>query len=322
MIAPLVLLGLLAAAHARGGPAALDALDRLVFQDDPVVHLAFAGDLAMALDVGKNLERLAAGIAAVEPGYPFAGVTGRVAAADLAIGNLECVVSPLGTPKPTAPVTFRAPELVLGVIQRAGFDIVSVANNHVLDYGPEALDDMVARLDRVALPHIGVGRRSIDAEAPLIREVHGLKIGFFGFFDVAVEKACRDVARARAGGSADLIVVFNHWGVEAQTSPLGAQQTFGRALVDAGADLVVGAHAHVLQPEEWYRGRLIYYGLGNFVFAGMGFDERHRVGGLLEVDLGRRGVVARRLYRTRLDDTGAPWWLDEGPVEPDRVERK
>jgi poly-gamma-glutamate synthesis protein (capsule biosynthesis protein) len=117
------------------------------------------------------------------------------------------------------------------------------------------------------------------------------------------------------------VVVFNHWGHEGQTSPLGVQQSFGRALVDAGADLVVGAHAHVLQPEEWYRGKLLFYGLGNFVFAGMGFDEAHRVGGLLEVDLSRRGVVARRLYRTRLDDTGAPRWLDQGPFEPDRVAR-
>ena len=317
MIAPLVLLGLLAAAYTRAGPAALDALDSLILPGDPTIHLAFAGDLAMALDVGKNLEALAAGSAGVEPGYPFAGVTDRIAAADLAIGNLECVVSPLGVPKPSAPVTFRAPELAFGAIQRAGFDIVSVANNHVLDYGPEALDDMVARLDRAGLPHIGVGRRSIDPEFPLIREIHGLTIGFFGFFDVDVEKACRDVARAR--GRVDLVVVFNHWGVEAQVSPLGAQQTFGRALVDAGADLVVGAHAHVLQPEEWYRGRLIFYGLGNFVFAGMGFDERHRVGGLLEVDLKRRGVVARRLFRTRLDDTGAPRWLEEGAFEPERV---
>lgn len=308
-----MLLGLLAAAYTRTGPLGLDA------PDGPTVRLAFAGDLAMALDVGKNVEALAAGNASIEPGYPFAGVTDRIAAADLAIGNLECVVSPLGVPKPTAPVTFRAPELAFGAIQRAGFDVVSVANNHVLDYGPEALDDMVARLDRAGLPHIGVGRRSVAPEAPLIREIHGLSIGFFAFYDVEIEKACRDVARAR--GSVDLVVVFNHWGVEAQTSPLGHQQTFGHALVDAGADLVVGAHAHVLQPEEWYRGKLIFYGLGNFVFAGMGFDEAHRTGGLLEVDLSRRGVVARRLYRTRLDDTGAPRWLDQGPFEPARVAR-
>ena len=319
MIAPLVLLGLLAAAYPRLGPPALEAIDAIADPDGPIVHLAFVGDLAMALDVGKNLEALAAGSTAVEPGYPFAGVTARIAAADLAIGNLECVVSPLGTPKPTAPVTFRAPEVAFGAIQRAGFDLVSVANNHVLDYGPEALDDMVARLDRVKLPHLGVGRPSIAPEMPLIREIHGLKIGFLGFHDVVVEKACRDVARARA--SVDVVVVFNHWGHEGQSSPLGAQQSFGHALVDAGADLVVGSHVHVLQPEEWYRGRLIFYGLGNFVFAGMGFDERHRIGGLLEIDLRRRGVVARRLYRTRLDDTGAPRWLDEGAAEPERVDR-
>ena len=310
-----MLLGLLAATYARSGPLPLEAEP----PDSPRVRLAFAGDLSMALAIGRNLEALAAGSAAVEPGYPFAGVADRIASADLAIGNLECVVSPLGTPKPTAPVPFRAPELAFGAVQRAGFDIVSVANNHVLDYGPEALDDMVARLDRHGLPHIGVGRRSLAPEAPLVREIHGIRLGFFAFYDVNIEKACRDIARAR--GAVDLIVVFNHWGIEAQASPDGHQRTFGHALVDAGADLVVGAHAHVLQPEEWYRGKLLFYGLGNFVFAGMGFDEPHRTGGLLEVDLSRRGVVARRLYRTRLDDTGAPRWLDHEPFEPDRLAR-
>jgi poly-gamma-glutamate synthesis protein (capsule biosynthesis protein) len=313
VFAPLVLLGLLSAAYARGGMSLLPA------PDGPTVRVAFVGDLAMALDVGRNLEALAAGSAAVEPGYPFAGVTDRLAAADFALGNLECVVSPLGVPKPTAPVTFRAPELALGAIQRAGLDVVSVANNHVLDYGPEALDDMVARLDRAGLPHVGVGRRSLDPEAPLIRAIHGLRLGFFAYYNVAIEKACRDIARAR--GDVDVIVVFNHWGTEAQTAPDNHQQVFGHALVDAGADLVVGAHAHVLQPEEWYRGKLLVYGLGNFVFAGMGFDEPHRTGGLLEVDLGRRGVVARRLYRTRLDDTGAPRWLDDEAVAPSRLDR-
>jgi poly-gamma-glutamate capsule biosynthesis protein CapA/YwtB (metallophosphatase superfamily) len=315
VIAPLVLLGLLAATYALRGPLPLEPEP----PEGPRVRLAFAGDLSMALAIGHNLEALAAGSAGVEPGYPFAGVTDRIASADLAIGNLECVVSPLGTPKPTAPVPFRAPELAFGSIQRAGFDIVSVANNHVLDYGPVALDDMVARLDRTGLPHIGVGRRSLAPEAPLIREIHGIRLGFFAFYDVNIEKACRDVARAR--GTVDLLVVFNHWGIEAQTSPDGHQRSFGHALIDAGADLVVGAHAHVLQPEEWYRGKLLFYGLGNFVFAGMGFDEPHRIGGLLEVDLSRHGVVARRLYRTRLDDTGAPRWLDPEPFEPERLPR-
>ena len=313
MFAPLVLLGILSAAYARGGMSLLRE------PDGPTVRLAFAGDLAMALDVGRNLEALAAGSPAIEPGYPFAGVTDRIAAADFALGNLECVISPLGLPKPTAPVTFRAPELAFAAIQRAGFDLVSVANNHVLDYGPEALDDMVARLDHVKLAHIGVGRRSVESEAPLIREIHGFRLGFFAYYNVEIEKACRDIARAR--GDVDLIVVFNHWGTEAQTGPDGHQQTFGHALVDAGADLVVGAHAHVLQPEEWYRGKLLFYGLGNFVFAGMGFDERHRIGGLLEVDLSRRGVVGRRLYRTRLDDTGAPRWLDREAFEPSQLGR-
>jgi Bacterial capsule synthesis protein PGA_cap len=311
VIGPLVLLGMLAAAYARADP--LPSLE----PDEPPVRLAFAGDLSMSLFVGLHLEAQARGEGGVEAGYPFAGVADRVARADLAVGNLECVVSPLGAPIHPEKPGFRAPDAAIGAILGAGFDLVSVANNHVLDEGPDAYDDMLRRLDAGGLARVGVGRRSVAPEEPVVREIRGRKIGFFAFYNVDVPKACRDVARAR--DALDLIVVFNHWGQEGQISPFGYQQGFGRCLVDAGADLVVGTHAHVIQPEEWYRGKLIFYGLGNFVFSGMGFDEPHRTGGFLEVDLGRRGVVARRLYRVRLDDTGAPRWVDGAPILPERI---
>src|SRR5262249_52558435 len=117
----------------------------------------------------------------------------------------------------------------------------------------------------------------------------------------------------------DVLVVFNHWGRENSTEPLFLQKRLARAVIDAGADLVVGTHAHVLSPEEWYKGKLVFYGLGNFVFSGMNIDERHRTGGYLEVTVGPRGVVDRRFYRIRLDDMGAPTWLDTEPVDPPRV---
>jgi poly-gamma-glutamate synthesis protein (capsule biosynthesis protein) len=286
----------------------------------PPVRLAFAGDLAMAITVGLHLESLAQGKRVppgVGEGYPFAAVKERIAAADLAIGNLECVVSAKGASN--SPFhTFRAPAQAIPAIVAAGFDVVSIANNHALDFGDDALRDMRARLDRGGLPYLGRGTRSNDPEEPLIREIRGLKIGLYGFYDVPYGVAYAMVRKARP--QVDVLIVFNHWGREDHPQPIPTQRRLGHGLIDAGADIVVGTHAHVVQPEEWYRGKLIFYGLGNFVFAGMGYDELHRTGAFLELDLDRTGLRERRVYRVRIDDDGAPRWLDSQPWTPVRVE--
>ncbi len=296
-----------------GAPSAVPA----AYKDDPV-HLAFAGDLSLSIRVGRAIEARARGErvpAEVDAAYPFSAVKDRIAAADIAVGNLECIASKIGAPSSPFP-TLHAPVEAIPLVRDAGFDLVSLANNHAGDYGPEALADMMARLDQAGLPHLGQGSPAVHPEEPLIREVKGVRVGFLAFCDVETEKAYVDVRRARA--RVDFLVIFNHWGREGVVLPIAAQRSFGHGLVQAGADLIVGTHAHVLQPEEWYQGKLIFYGLGNFVFSGMGFDERHRTGGFLEVDVGRSGLLARRLYRVRLDDGGAPHWLDPGPVEPAR----
>jgi hypothetical protein len=332
VFAPLVLLGLVAATSAGARapaprPAPLPPRDapaaEAAGQPSPsLVRLAFAGDLSLSIQIGLNIEAHQKGEGApgaprgVDADYPFSAVKGRIAAADIAVGNLECVTSSLGQRVSPFP-TLRAPVGAIPRIRDAGFDIVGLANNHTEDFGPEAFADMVDRLDQAGLAHIGQGFRSIRPEEPLIREVRGVRVGFIAFGDVEPQKAYRDVARARP--KVDVLVIFNHWGREDSIAPLPLQRSLGHGLVEAGADLIVGTHAHVLQPEEWYQGKLIFYGLGNFVFSGMGYDERRRIGAYLEVDVDRRGVVARRLYRVRLDDAGAPRWLDPGPTLPARV---
>jgi hypothetical protein len=194
---------------------------------------------------------------------------------------------------------------------------VSIANNHSADFGPIAFEDMARRLEGEGLPFIGRGSIRHGPEEPFVTEVRGLRIGFLGFYLRALEGAVSDVRRARPG--VDVLVVFNHWGRDDLAEVLPLQRRLGRALIDAGADLVAGAHTHVLQPEEWYRGKLIFYGLGNFVFTGQNFDEAHRTGGYLEATVGPKGLIDRKFYRTRLDGVGAPRWLDDGPVEPART---
>lgn len=232
------------------------------------------------------------------------------------LANLECVVSPKGAAA-TDHKPFRAPLSTIRILKDVGVDVVSVANNHSADYGPIAFEDMSRRLRDEGLPFIGGRSITHGPEDAFVTEVRGLRVGFLGFYLRTLEGAVSDVKRARPG--VDVLVVFNHWGRDDLSEVLPLQRRLARALIDAGADLVAGTHTHVLQPEEWYRGKLIFYGLGNFVFSGQNIDEAHRTGGYLEVDIGPRGLLERRFYRTRLDDVGAPRWLDEAPVDPPRT---
>lgn len=273
----------------------------------------------MSLHVGHYITQLERGEkvpAEVTAGYPLQHVGARLRGADFLLGNLECVVSPKGLVA-TDHEAFRAPLQSIRILKEGGVDLVSIANNHTADFGPAAFEDAALRLTAEKLPFIG--RRSLDngPEEPSITEVHGLRIGFLGFYLRPLEGAVADVTRARP--NVDVLVAFLHWGREDFTQPLALQKRLGHALIDAGADLVVGTHAHILQPEEWYHGKLIFYGLGNFVFSGMSYDEAHRTGAYLEVLVGPKGLIERDFYRSRLDGVGAPHWLDREPVEPPRV---
>jgi poly-gamma-glutamate capsule biosynthesis protein CapA/YwtB (metallophosphatase superfamily) len=275
------------------------------------VRVAFVGDIAMTGMVAHYLERRAAGKktpAGVDEHYPFTGVRDRLAEADLAVGNLECVVSKIGA-KATWHNPFRAPLLSIPVILGSGIDLVGVANNHTLDFGYNAFHDMLHNLDEGGLPYAGKEAFQPGPQPAVVRTIRGIRVGLLAYADVPAARAYADVKAARP--AADVLIVFNHWGLEGTAEPILQQRRFGRGLIDAGADMVVGTHAHVLQPEEWYRGKLIAYGLGNFVFSEMLYPEQARIGAMLEVELDRTGVIERRLMRTRVDDLGAPWFIDD-----------
>lgn len=278
--------------------------------------LGFVGDLALALHVRHYLERQARGVPVPEgvgPGYPFDHVSGRLVAADLLAGNLECVVSSsLGPARERAPLV--APESAVARLRLAGFDVLGVANNHTHDLGPGAARRTVRALRAAGIAVAGADSVDLAERGWVVREAAGLRVAYVGYHRSPEARLRAAIAGAR--GAAELVVVLAHWGNEGCAEPLPVQRSLARVMIDAGADFVVGAHAHVLQPEEWYRGKLVVYGLGNFVFSGMGWDERLRTGGYLEVDVDRSGVVARRLHLIDLDSQGAPRWRGAQPAEP------
>ncbi|MET1002861.1 MAG: CapA family protein [Acidimicrobiia bacterium] len=241
------------------------------------ITLAFAGDVHFE---GVLDDKLAA-----DPSAVLAPVAPILSAADLAVVNLETAITERGEPAPKE-FTFRAPPSALTALASAGVDAASMANNHGLDYGPVGLEDSLAAEAASGFPVIGIGRNATEAYAPYTATVKGQRIAVIGATQVLddvliaawtatdtqaglasakeVERLVAAVTAARP--TTDTLVVFLHWGIERQTCPSGAQQQLAQQLVDAGADIVVGSHAHRLQGAGRLGPALIGYGLGNFAF--------------------------------------------------------
>jgi poly-gamma-glutamate capsule biosynthesis protein CapA/YwtB (metallophosphatase superfamily) len=231
------------------------------------------------------------GRGAAKEAQPFAAVAPWLRTADLALGNLECVIAEEGTPR-AGPYRLRAPLSAVTILRDAGFDVLGLANNHALDFGPEALAEAVGRLQEAGIATVGVGSDAEAAAQPLIREINGVRLAFLAFNDVPDpedspeeggwtpatwdrERGTAAIAAARV--QADVAVVSVHWGYEYQLRPDPAQRDQARAMLDAGADLVLGHHPHVVQDTELdlrglaetsevFSGRFVAYSLGNFVF--------------------------------------------------------
>jgi Bacterial capsule synthesis protein PGA_cap len=245
------------------------------------VTFAFAGDIHFE---GVLRNKLAANPAAV-----LAPIAPVLAFADLTVANLETAITERGTPAPKE-FTFRAPASALTALASGGIDVASMANNHGLDYGPEGLEDSLAAEAANGFPIVGIGHNATEAYAPYSTVIKGQRISVIGATQVlddnlvtawtatdsqaglasakVVERLVTAVQAARA--TSDTLIVFVHWGVEAQTCPSPTQQQLARTLVDAGADIVVGGHAHRLQGGGRLDAAFVGYGLGNFAFYAQG----------------------------------------------------
>jgi poly-gamma-glutamate capsule biosynthesis protein CapA/YwtB (metallophosphatase superfamily) len=242
----------------------------------PAVKFAFVGDVMWASTVETRLK---------ENGYdyPYKNVKDILQKPDITVANLETPITTRGEAQ-NKMYAYRSSPEGLPSFKEAGFDIVNLANNHILDYGLEGLMDTFSHLDRSGIKKIGAGRNVKEAFQPVIMEKNGIKLAFLGFSKVVPVtswKAGPDSAGVadtyatklpveaikNARQAADLVIVMAHWGKEQEAKPEQYQIDFAKEYIDAGADLVVGSHAHVLQGFEQYKGKWIAYGLGNFIFT-------------------------------------------------------
>jgi len=249
--------------------------------------------------------------------YPWSGVARELRSADVAFGNLECAVSRRGSPIPGKQYTFRGKPAALRTAARyAGMDVLNLANNHSGDFGRAALSDTLAWTRRFGMVGVGAGRSVAEARRPRIVERLGLRIAFVGFSDIepagfgagprtpgtvrpSPEIVMRDTRRAAR--RADVVVATFHWGVERSTRPSARQRQIARAALAGGADAVIGAHPHVLQPIRRSGRKVVAYSLGNFVWsAGSPFTSRT---GILRLRLSARGVERVGFRRAYISNT-------------------
>lgn len=273
-----------------------------------------------------------AGDVNVDPGYipnlrvhgyawAWSGLGGLFKRDDLTVVNLECAISDLGSPVPKT-FNFRCDPAALSSMRKAGVEVANQGNNHAYDYGAAAVVDGRKNLVENHIAPVGAGKNSKEALSPALFDIKKWKIAVVGFdkvvdpYPTAIagpdkpgtaaghdENAMVEAVRAAAKQS-DIVVVDIHWGVELDTRPRAGDVQLAHRLIDAGADVIFGGHSHRLQPMEMYKGRPIFYSLGNFVWP------RHSTAGattaVAEVIVSPKGRFRGRLIPAFIEVSGHP----------------
>lgn len=298
-----------------------------------VVTSLWTGDVMLGRRVGAAM----AGTGNWE--LPFAQTADRLSAAALTVGNLECTLSKEGRATHGGD-SFGADPRALAGVRRAGYDILTLGNNHLGDYGDAALVRTVAVARGEGFATTGAGESIAAARDPARVEAGGLRFVVLAFDAVgespeagpaspgvvwlrmppitgplaAADLAAVEQSVRAARASADVLVVVPHWGREYSHRPVADQYTVAHRLVEAGADAVIGMHQHWVQPIEVYRGRPVVHGLGNFVFD-MTFSEQVQQAVVVELVHWGRTLKSIRALPVRIGTGGVPRFLDPAGAE-------
>ncbi|MBZ5527899.1 MAG: CapA family protein [Acidobacteriia bacterium] len=294
------------------------------------LHILWLGDIMMEVPWRQP---------PVSPPKLFDGVRESLAGRDLVIANLESSLTnwPDVTPykdkaliaagkdvvsRTTSPL---AAEAVAG----AGIQVVGLANNHTMDYTEHGLLETFERLEAAGVHYTGAGKNIAAAEDALILEMKGRRVGILSFSDVVPRFSWAEAARPgiasakevdrvveavrRARPRVDILIVLFHWGVQFDREPSPRQEFLARETQKAGADLILGAHPHVLQGIACLGAVPVVYSAGNFVFPVSGFYTRRSA--IFEFEFPAQGAPSVRLIPAMIDDLGAPQIAASGPRE-------
>jgi len=286
---------------------------------EPIIHLAAVGDIMLGRTLGQIVSN-------GNITYPFAAVNDWLSSPDLTIGNVESALGETGNPYPNKVYTFQAPPPAANALAVGGFDVVSLANNHGMDYGEEALLEAIDLLRAQNIAPIGAGANRTAARQPYITTINGLTLGILAYVQVSPEPngftvESWDATDTTAGlawarpdelqaevsalnSQVDHVIVVLHSGIEYLPSPSEDQQELVDAALAGGATLIIGHHAHILQGLRYDETNktLVAYGLGNFAFDIDG--DPHT--GVLHVWLSPEGVEQLEFLPAVVQVGGAP----------------
>lgn len=278
-------------------------------ENENEIRLIAVGDVMLSRSVEKTM------IGKKNFKYPFIKTAELTSGADIAFGNLE---TPIISGKPVNPseMMFRAdPRSIVG-LKYAGFDVLSLANNHIMNFGKRGLEETVKELDGAGIKHAGAGIGQDNIYQGAAVTVKGVKFLFLAFtYNTDIRKDPKGVeygvsnmdkekmqgAVKKAKEEADVIIVSMHAGTEYKTKSGSFQQDFAHSAIDAGADLVIGHHPHVVQEVEEYNGKYIIYSLGNFVFDQMWSNET-RLGAVAEIIFDGKEIKNVRFEAVKIFD--------------------
>ena len=305
---------------------ALLSEDPLIEEDqieDPEIILFAVGDIMLDRGVEHNIKKNGDG----DFKFPFLRIADVLKEADILFGNLEGPISDKGRNVGSI-YSFRAdPEAVEG-LKYAGFDVLSLSNNHMFDYGRDALEDTFERLKEADIDYIGAGLNEQESYSPLIKEVNGTKIAFLAYTDLGpeswksteeysgmawineedMEKVKNDIEKAKE--KSDILIVSLHSGKEYSTTPSFFQSYFFKACIDSGADIGIGHHPHVVQDIEEYGNGWIAYSLGNFIFD-QGFSEETMESCLLRITIKDKKIKEVASQKIKISDLFQPYITED-----------
>ncbi len=275
------------------------------------VTLAFAGDVHFAGRVARLL---------AHPSTTFGPITSVLGSADFTAVNLETAVTRRGEPQPKT-YHFATTPRAFVALRDAGVDLVTMANNHILDYGQTGLANTLAAAKAAHLPSVGAGANAAAAWAPYVTTINGTKIAIVGVSQVA-ELASSWVAGTHRPGEANaislsrtlaavraakrlarIVIVFMHWGTEGMACPDQNQLSLAPKLAAAGASIIIGAHAHMLQGSGWLGHTFVAYGMGNFLWWENSFSTAT---GVLKLTLHPHAPLTARFIPAVVSGTGQP----------------
>jgi len=303
-----------------GEPEATSSAEQLTIDNNnPEVSIIFVGDIMLSRGVAQKIKKHS------DYNYSFLKIGDYLKSADFAFGNLETSLFK-GREIGPEEMLFRADPELADVLHDFNFSVVSLANNHTMNFGKKALEDTLINLLKVGVEYTGAGSSGIEAYNPCVITKKGIVFAFLAYTDSDVVPAFYFAATTTAGVArmdinkmakavklakerADFVIVSMHSGTEYKDEPNQRQINFAHAAVDAGADLVIGHHPHIVQTAEKYKDKYIFYSLGNFIFDQRWWKTKEGIA--LKVIFDKQGIKQIEPQAIYIEDFSQPTLLNE-----------